>query len=145
MDLYLPPEAKQQSDLFRARYCYNQQVWCALFCALSPAARAPDRVMHLMCAPLFVGQVDDVLISHMTTMRSLYEIYSTANDKNAAINSSRLMSVRFGHSVCCAHVHVHVHVTCTLWHTPFWHQLAGGRVGKADSGFEVGFERESKR
>ena len=62
MEAYLPPEAKQASDLFRERYCYNQQV-------------------------------DDVLMAHMTTIRSLYDSYSTANDHRAAINSARLLSV----------------------------------------------------
>jgi hypothetical protein len=64
--------------------------------------RAGPRFISL-CAPFFVRQVDDVLISHMTTMRSLYDIYSTANDNNAAINSSRLMSVCCGNYDCCAH------------------------------------------
>ena len=62
MEAYLPPEAKQASDLFRERYCYSQQV-------------------------------DDVLMAHMTTIRSLYDSYSTANDHRAASNSARLLSV----------------------------------------------------
>ena len=84
----LPPAAKQNSDLFRTRFCYIEQVKRVPSLVPSPFHRrfiaAPSpfrcrcaavalRFCHLIC------QVDHVLRLHKASIANLYRRYSDLN------------------------------------------------------------------